>query len=511
MGMKPDDWEDHQAARSLYHLFESDDDEEEPLEEMDDLADEEIEEPLEARDDEGPTGEGPTRPDSDDDEHEEREQAEDCRELGRQLVGDMPEDAGEARAALLGFVDRASRRLTELAAAHQARREAEAAERADRLSFEVGAEGEQLRRYQFGSERSLRRSLETLLKLRRGAAGAGRGPGGEEDRTLASRTPQGEAGDEEDPGAAPTTASDRAISPITARPSPPDGPGAPLVDQPGPDAKSDASAITLEHSTIAAPTTSSGVPHLPGAMPTSACERSAPASPPAHAHEDVGTPPDGAGARPFLRNEVNAPAAAPSFFQNEANAPPADHPDPQTEAAARVEAAAREGQRGLLKGLVPLALLGSAGLAAASAGPGPADVNGRRARGPEGMVAGRVPDSLAREDVGIPLAIPWPSPISAREPRAARDAPLRSCAVVPGSPATGASDRPGSLPAPRQPLRRVGVRRHPLARPPRRRGSSPPRLNDRPTSRAEFTADGRRPHSRPGNRQNEPISRRPEP
>ena len=105
-------------------------------------------------------------------------EAEDRRRLTQQLVEVLPDSEAVARAALLGVVERASGRLTALAAAHEARWEAEAVERAERMSFDTGPEDERLWRYQFGCGRSLRRTLDTLLKLRREDRGAGRGARG---------------------------------------------------------------------------------------------------------------------------------------------------------------------------------------------------------------------------------------------------------------------------------------------------------------------------------------------
>src|SRR5262249_17968884 len=168
-------------------------------------------------------------PEPDDDEElDEEEQmardaaieAEDRRALTGQLVGDPPKDEALARAAWLGLVERASGRLSELAAAHEAGWESEAAELAEELGLEIGADEERLWRYQFGCERSLRRTLETLLKLRRGAAGPGRGGGGEADRAVAPTTPPDDAGGGAGPGTAPTTVADRAVPPAPPRPSP---------------------------------------------------------------------------------------------------------------------------------------------------------------------------------------------------------------------------------------------------------------------------------------------------
>ncbi len=135
----------------------------------------------------------------------ERIKAEDRRALARQLVADLPKGAAGARSALLVFVERAIGRLTAMASAHEARWEAGAVERAERMTFDPGPDDELLWRYQFGCGRSMRRSLDTLLKLRREdrAAESGRGRGGPERRALErARRRQG-------PGGARTRAADR--------------------------------------------------------------------------------------------------------------------------------------------------------------------------------------------------------------------------------------------------------------------------------------------------------------
>ena len=58
-------------------------------------------------------------------------------------------------------------RLEALAASHRHRAEAGAADQASRLSFDASTEGERLRRFQTSCGRSLLRTLDTLLKLRR--------------------------------------------------------------------------------------------------------------------------------------------------------------------------------------------------------------------------------------------------------------------------------------------------------------------------------------------------------
>ncbi len=68
----------------------------------------------------------------------------DRRDLGRQLVEELPEQEEAARAALLGVVQREIGRLTELAAASHARREAGAVEPAETVSLDASPEAERL-------------------------------------------------------------------------------------------------------------------------------------------------------------------------------------------------------------------------------------------------------------------------------------------------------------------------------------------------------------------------------
>jgi hypothetical protein len=96
----------------------------------------------------------------------------------RQVDDLLPDDESAAQAALLGLVGKAVARLEELARAHRQRAEADAAQQAARLSFDPSQEGERLRRYQSSCTRSLFRSLDTLLKIRR-AATSGSGECGE--------------------------------------------------------------------------------------------------------------------------------------------------------------------------------------------------------------------------------------------------------------------------------------------------------------------------------------------
>ena len=157
LNLDPERWENHKDARYFVDV-------EEPEPGGDPELDEERQEALDAA-------------------IEAEIQAEDRRKLLLQLVDVPPADEAGERAALLGVVERASGRLTELAAAHQARWDAEAIERAEQMSFDTGPEEERQWRYQFGCGRSLRQTLDTLLKLRRGGKGQGPSAGGHDDHT----------------------------------------------------------------------------------------------------------------------------------------------------------------------------------------------------------------------------------------------------------------------------------------------------------------------------------------
>ena len=88
--------------------------------------------------------------------------------LADRVVEDfIPADKDEAKAKLLAIVTTAVDRLTILSKDHEAHAEAEAADRSARLAFDDSDEGERLRRYQIACGRSLNRSLDTLLKLRK--------------------------------------------------------------------------------------------------------------------------------------------------------------------------------------------------------------------------------------------------------------------------------------------------------------------------------------------------------
>ena len=101
------------------------------------------------------------------------------RKLDRQLDDRLPENENATIAVLRSVGERAIARLEALAAGHRERAEAEAAQQVARLSFDPSNEGERLRRYQSSCSRSLFRSFDTLIKLRRSSSsGSGERDGG---------------------------------------------------------------------------------------------------------------------------------------------------------------------------------------------------------------------------------------------------------------------------------------------------------------------------------------------
>ena len=109
-------------------------------------------------------------------------------QLGRQLDETITSEGTRDRAVLGPIIDRAVARLDPLLSAHTRRAAADADELDQRLAFDADEDGERLRRYHFGCEQSLRRTLETLLKLRRGARGQRRGAGDEAGRSAVAPT-----------------------------------------------------------------------------------------------------------------------------------------------------------------------------------------------------------------------------------------------------------------------------------------------------------------------------------
>ena len=94
------------------------------------------------------------------------------RMFDHQLDNRLAENESATIDMLRGVADRAIARLEMLVHGHHQRTEADAVQRAALLSFDASNEGERLRRYQFSCSRSLFRSLDTLLKIRRSGPGA---------------------------------------------------------------------------------------------------------------------------------------------------------------------------------------------------------------------------------------------------------------------------------------------------------------------------------------------------
>ena len=102
------------------------------------------------------------------------------RMFDRQLDDRLGENDSATIAGVRSVADRTIARLESLAEGHRLRAEADAAQQAALLSFDASTEGERLRRYQFSCSRSLFRSLDTLLEVRRSGLGAASGERAEE-------------------------------------------------------------------------------------------------------------------------------------------------------------------------------------------------------------------------------------------------------------------------------------------------------------------------------------------
>ncbi len=100
------------------------------------------------------------------------------RRLAVQLDPQVPADQAVAPSAFLKLVERMTARLETLAAGHRERAEAEAAQQVALLSFDPSNEGERLRRYQSSCSRSLFRSFDMLIKLRRSSSSGSAERGG---------------------------------------------------------------------------------------------------------------------------------------------------------------------------------------------------------------------------------------------------------------------------------------------------------------------------------------------
>jgi hypothetical protein len=110
--------------------------------------------------------------------------------LSDRRVDDLiPPDEATARATLLDIVAKATARLEALAASHRARAAADDVEQTARLAFDRSEEGERMRRHQASCARSLSRTLDTLLKIRRDADRRQPGP----DRAEPAERPASES------------------------------------------------------------------------------------------------------------------------------------------------------------------------------------------------------------------------------------------------------------------------------------------------------------------------------
>ena len=323
--------------------------------------------------------------------------------LGRQLDETITSEGTRDRVVLGRIVDRAVARLDPLLSAHTLRAAAGTAELDQRLAFDADEDGERLRRYHFGCEQSLRRTLETLLKLHRGATGQRRGAGDEEGRIAAAPTEPDEATTPCGP-ARPSRKRSEEIhhrdTEITEKnslmPSPAIQPLAPCDI-----VKSCTAYKILDVSnTETLPVSPSGDgPEIPVA-PTS-------------------------DSQPPLPNEATAPTAlvvAEPSEQNEAIAPAVDHSRPQNEAIAPAGGAGRPVPIGPVTAVALLALVFFAGIASAAEwsadvlGPDPSppghgatekartSAAGRAGRSPRILFAGCHPGATSRTAAPIAQA-----------------------------------------------------------------------------------------------------------
>jgi hypothetical protein len=87
--------------------------------------------------------------------------------VGRGIEKHRPTDATAARQALYAIIDRATAQIALKAEAHRDRAEINDSLAPGRLAFDDNPETERLRRFELSCGRSLTRSLDSLLKLRR--------------------------------------------------------------------------------------------------------------------------------------------------------------------------------------------------------------------------------------------------------------------------------------------------------------------------------------------------------
>src|SRR5262249_22139915 len=86
---------------------------------------------------------------------------------GGEMEALRPPNATAARGSLREIVDRTTSRLEAIALAHRERTVADGADPAGPMTFDISLEGERLRRYELACGRSLRKTLELVLALRR--------------------------------------------------------------------------------------------------------------------------------------------------------------------------------------------------------------------------------------------------------------------------------------------------------------------------------------------------------
>jgi hypothetical protein len=92
---------------------------------------------------------------------------------GRGADRKKPASPEAGKAALLGLIAGAVRRLETMLSVHRQRREFEKAMQMDLLAFDDSAEGELLRRYQLAKDREFHRALNALFKVRKEALALG--------------------------------------------------------------------------------------------------------------------------------------------------------------------------------------------------------------------------------------------------------------------------------------------------------------------------------------------------
>jgi hypothetical protein len=98
--------------------------------------------------------------------HEDRFKKFQARLARRNLAEITPKDPTEARAVLLGIVDKAVARLEKLEAKHQKKADALAKQRAERLSHDGSKAGEQIHRHFMSYHRMVHRNIEAVKRAR---------------------------------------------------------------------------------------------------------------------------------------------------------------------------------------------------------------------------------------------------------------------------------------------------------------------------------------------------------